>query len=71
MTAAIAARYGVLRRQPRPPHGPGLIGDIDTFIAATAIEPDLTLVTMDGDFRPVPGLSLSLRSHAPEDPLIG
>jgi predicted nucleic acid-binding protein len=35
-----------------------LIGDIDTFIAATALEHDLTLVTMDTDFQRVPGLKL-------------
>jgi predicted nucleic acid-binding protein len=34
----------------RPPYGPGLIGNIDTLIAATAIEHELTVVTCDGDF---------------------
>ncbi|MGH2588003.1 MAG: type II toxin-antitoxin system VapC family toxin [Dehalococcoidia bacterium] len=38
----------------------GLIGDIDTLIAATALEYDLTLVTTDGDFTRVPGLKLLL-----------
>ncbi len=42
----------------RPPHAPGLIGDIDTVIAATALHYELTLVTTDGDFTRVPGLSL-------------
>jgi len=55
---AIVQRYAQLRRVLRPPHGPGLIGDIDTFIAATALEHHLTLVTTDGDFTRVPGLSL-------------
>ncbi len=49
-------RYAELRRQLRPPRGPGLSGDIDTLIAATALEYDLTLVTTDGDFDRVPGL---------------
>jgi predicted nucleic acid-binding protein len=40
----------------RPPHGPGLIGDIDTLIAATALVYDLTLVTTDNDFTRVPQL---------------
>ena len=57
---AIMERYAHLRRQLRPPYGPGLIGDIDTIIAATAIERDLTLVTTDGDFRRVPDLKLTL-----------
>lgn len=34
-TFAILERYAELRRELRPPHGPGLIGDIDTLIAAT------------------------------------
>lgn len=58
LTYAIGQRYADLRRALRPPHGPGLIGDIDTLIAATALHYDLTLVTTDSDFRRVPGLSL-------------
>ena len=57
---AIMERYASLRRTRRPPYGPGLIGDIDSLIAATAIEHGLTLVTMDGDFARVPGLDLLL-----------
>jgi predicted nucleic acid-binding protein len=34
LTYAILDRYADIRRQLRPPHGPGLIGDIDTLIAA-------------------------------------
>ena len=60
VTAPVAERYGILRRQLRPPHGPGLIGDIDTLIAATALEFDLTLVTTDGDFGRVLDLKLLL-----------
>jgi predicted nucleic acid-binding protein len=56
LTYGILERYGDIRRLLRPPHGPGLIGDIDTLIAATAIERDLTLVSSDGDFLRVPGL---------------
>lgn len=50
--------YADLRRAMRPPHGPGLIGDIDTLIAATALHYGLTLVTTDSDFKRVPGLRL-------------
>src|SRR6476620_6152178 len=41
LTHAIMERYADLRRQMRSPHGPGLIGDIDTLIAATALEYDV------------------------------
>jgi predicted nucleic acid-binding protein len=33
-----------------------VIGDIDTFVAATALEHDLTVVTTDSDFSRVPVL---------------
>lgn len=59
-TFAILERYAELRRQLRPPHGPGLIDDIDTLIAATALEHGLTLVTTDADFERVPDLRLTL-----------
>jgi predicted nucleic acid-binding protein len=55
-TYPIMERYAELRRQMRPPQGPGLIGDIDTLIAATALERDLTLVTTDTDFERIPVL---------------
>jgi predicted nucleic acid-binding protein len=48
--------YADLRRAMRSPHGPGLIGDIDTLIAATALDKGLTLVTTDSDFTRVPNL---------------
>lgn len=54
----IMERYADVRRRLRPPHGPGLIGDIDILIAATALTHDLVLVTTDGDFDRVPGLRL-------------
>lgn len=57
---AVLDRYGELRRLLRPPHGPGLIGDLDTVIAATALVRDLTLVTNDTDFQRVPGLKLNM-----------
>jgi predicted nucleic acid-binding protein len=60
ITRAEMDRYAALRRALRPPHGPGLIGDIDTLIAATAIEHGMTLVSMDRDFERVPGLDLLL-----------
>ena len=72
LTYAIGQRYGEVRRMLRPPHGPGLIGDIDTLIAATALEYNMTLVSTDSDFQRVPGLSLrwlppgALRSEMPQ-----
>ncbi len=60
LTYAILERYADIRRQLRPPHGPGLIGDVDTLIAATALVRNLTLVTTDTDFQRVPGLQLML-----------
>ena len=58
LTYAILERYAEIRRSMRKPHGPGLIGDVDTLIAATALERGLTLVTADTDFARVPGLAL-------------
>jgi predicted nucleic acid-binding protein len=60
LTYPILERYARLRRRLRPPHGPGLIGDLDTLLAATALERGLTVVTTDGDFRRVPGLEVIL-----------
>ena len=37
ITYPIMERYTDIRRALRPPHGPGLIGDIDTLLAATAL----------------------------------
>lgn len=54
LSYAILERYADLRRAMR---SSGLIGDIDTLIAATALEHGLTLVTTDNDFTRVPGLS--------------
>ncbi len=60
ITYPIVDRYADIRRQLRPPHGPGLIGDIDTLIAATALTHNLELVTTDRDFLRVPGLRVLL-----------
>lgn len=57
-TYSILERYADLRRAMRAPYGPGLIGDIDTLIAATALERGLTLVTTDSDYQRVPGLTV-------------
>lgn len=56
LTYAILERYADLRRAMRP--GTGLIGDVDTLIAATALEHNLTLVTLDSDFERVPDLQV-------------
>ena len=64
LTYPILERYADIRRKLRPPHGSGLIGDIDTLIAATAIERKLILVTTDTDFdRNIAGLKLKLISR--------
>jgi predicted nucleic acid-binding protein len=60
LTYPVLDRYVDIRRRLRPPHGPGLIGDIDTLIAATALERDLTLITTDTDFQRVPDLRIML-----------
>lgn len=52
----IMERYADLRLPMRPTGS--LIGDVDTLIAATALEYDLMVVTIDGDFTRVPGLSV-------------
>jgi predicted nucleic acid-binding protein len=60
LTYGILERYADIRRVLRPPQGKGLIGDIDTLIAATALEQHLTLVTTDSDFERVPQLKVML-----------
>src|SRR5690242_12148843 len=54
----ILEQYADLRRAMRPPYGPGLIGDIDTLIAATALVYGLTVVTLDSDYTRIPSLSV-------------
>ena len=60
VTYPILERYADLRLALRKPRGPGLIGDVDTLIAATALERGLTVVTTDRDFARVPGLPVIL-----------
>jgi predicted nucleic acid-binding protein len=50
----ILRRYGELRRVLRS--GNSLIGDVDTLIAVSARDQNLTIVTADEDFRRVPNL---------------
>ncbi|SRR6266446_68941 len=58
LTYPILERYSDIRRHLRPLHKD--IGDIDTLIAATAIEHNLTIVTIDRDFERVPHLKTKL-----------
>ena len=58
LTYPILERYATIRRQLRPPYGKGLIGDMDTLIAATAQERNLTILTTDQDFARVPQLKV-------------
>ncbi len=60
LSYSVLDRYASLRRSMRPPFGQGFIGDIDTLIAATALEQELTVVTKDRDYRRVPELSVLL-----------
>jgi predicted nucleic acid-binding protein len=58
LTYPILERYADFRRYPRPQHKE--IGDIDTLIAATALEHNLTLLTIDTDYDRVPHLKWQL-----------
>src|SRR5947209_8195000 len=58
LTYPILERYADIRRTLRPLHKD--IGDIDTLIAATALEEHVTLVTIDHDFERVPHLKVKL-----------
>ncbi len=58
LTYAIVERYADIRRTLRPLRKD--IGDIDTLIAATALEHHFTLVTIDQDFERVPDLKVKL-----------
>jgi predicted nucleic acid-binding protein len=64
LTYPILERYADIRRSLRRPHGTGLIGDIDTLIAATALERTLTVITYDRDFQRVPDLKVTLLSRS-------
>jgi predicted nucleic acid-binding protein len=58
LSSVVLDHYAALRRRLRPPYGPGLIGDIDTLIAATALERRLTIITTDGDYLRVSDLGV-------------
>lgn len=58
LTLRIMERYAEVRRAMRRPYGEGLIGDVDTLIAATALQYGLTVVTLDAHFERVPGLAV-------------
>ena len=58
LTYSILERYADIRRTLRKQHKE--IGDIDTLIAATAVEHDLTLLTIDTDYGRVPNLKYKL-----------
>ncbi len=58
LTYLILERYADIRRTLRPLHKD--IGDIDTLIAATALEEHLTILTIDRDYERVPGLKYEL-----------
>jgi predicted nucleic acid-binding protein len=58
LTARILRRYADLRRELRRRNQ--LIGDIDSLIAATALERNLTVVTMDQHYQRVSDLSVRL-----------
>jgi predicted nucleic acid-binding protein len=60
LTYPVLEGYADPRLRMRKPHGPGIIGDIDTLIAATALDHGLTIVTSDGDFLRVPQLGVTL-----------
>lgn len=62
LTYRILDRYGEIRRALRPLTQ--MIGDVDTLIAATALERNLTVVTLDQHYARVPGLSVHLLTHA-------
>ncbi len=57
ITLEIMETYANLRRSMRPPHGDGLIGDIDTVIATTCLRHGLTVVSTDMHFHRVPRLN--------------
>jgi predicted nucleic acid-binding protein len=60
LTYPILDLYAEVRRSVRPPYGKGLIGDMDTLIAATALERHLTILTTDSDFARFPKLNFQI-----------
>lgn len=68
-TYVVGEHYARIRRTMRMMRTPtgqplGLIGDIDTVIAATALTHHLTVITIDNDFTRIPGLSVQLLTLA-------
>ena len=63
LTYAILERYADIRRAMRLPHGSGLVGDMDTLIAAIALVYSLTVVTLDSDYTRVPDLAVTRLSR--------
>ena len=57
ISTEIMETYANLRRSMRRPYGDGLIGDIDTLIAATCLRHGLTVVSTDTHFLRVPRLN--------------
>lgn len=49
LSYAVLRRYALIRRQLRPPHGSGLVGDVDTLIADSDYSriPDLSVMLLD------------------------
>lgn len=62
ITYGVMLAYARIRRSLRPQGQ--LIGDIDILIAATALERDLTVLTIDHDFARVPGLKTDIRERS-------
>lgn len=62
ITYSILEQYAELRREMR--RSGGLIGDVDTLMAATALDRDLTFVTLDSDFQRVPELTVMRLTRA-------
>jgi predicted nucleic acid-binding protein len=54
LTQPVMERHASLRRTIPRSQGIGTVGDIDTLIAATALEHGLTVVTADDHFQRVP-----------------
>lgn len=67
LTYEILEDYADIRRAMRPPHGPGLIDDIDTLIGATGRAHNLTVVTIDSEYIRVPNLPVM---HLPRNALL-
>ncbi|MFN0072235.1 MAG: type II toxin-antitoxin system VapC family toxin [Chloroflexota bacterium] len=54
----VMEQYADLRRELRPPSGFGLIDDVDSLIAATALVHNQIIITTDSDFLRIPDLQV-------------